>query len=79
MAGANPSISQPKASATVVASPCVDVCRMEGNHCAGCLRTIEEIAAWGNASDAEKTRILAAIARRRERWFGDFDCNCADT
>ncbi len=63
----------------MVASPCIDVCRMEGDYCAGCLRTIGEITAWGNASDAEKTRILAAIARRQERLFADLDCNCADT
>ena len=52
---------------------------MEGDYCAGCLRTIGEITAWGNASDAEKTRILAAIARRQEHLFGDLDCSCADT
>jgi predicted Fe-S protein YdhL (DUF1289 family) len=37
---------------------------MEGGICAGCRRTLDEIALWGNASDAEKRRILAAVARR---------------
>jgi predicted Fe-S protein YdhL (DUF1289 family) len=32
-----------------VASPCIDVCRMDRRTglCEGCLRTIDEIAAWG--------------------------------
>ncbi len=50
-----------------VASPCVNICRMEGGHCAGCWRSLEEIAAWGGASDEYKRLILEAVARRRER------------
>jgi predicted Fe-S protein YdhL (DUF1289 family) len=35
--------------------------------CRGCLRTIEEIAGWYDASTAEKQAILARLsARRRE-------------
>jgi predicted Fe-S protein YdhL (DUF1289 family) len=35
--------------------------------CRGCLRTIEEIAGWYNASAAEKRAILARLeGRRRE-------------
>lgn len=49
------------------ASPCVDVCRMEGGLCAGCLRTLEEIAAWSQASDAYKRAVLERIAMRRAR------------
>ncbi len=50
-----------------IASPCVDVCRMEGGLCAGCLRTLEEIAAWSQASDAYKRAVLERIALRRAR------------
>ncbi|MDO9217322.1 MAG: DUF1289 domain-containing protein, partial [Lacisediminimonas sp.] len=32
-------------------SPCIDICRMEQHTglCVGCLRTIDEITAWGGA------------------------------
>jgi predicted Fe-S protein YdhL (DUF1289 family) len=33
--------------------------------CEGCLRTIPEITAWSRADDAERQRILAAVAERR--------------
>lgn len=35
--------------------------------CAGCLRTIDEIAAWAQLADAGKRAVWAAIARRRAR------------
>lgn len=62
----------------MVASPCVNVCRMEDGLCAGCLRSIDEIAVWGNAGDNEKQRILAAVAQRRARIEQDLACNRAD-
>jgi predicted Fe-S protein YdhL (DUF1289 family) len=48
-----------------VASPCIDVCKMEDGLCAGCYRTMKEIVRWGNAGDDEKRLILAAVAQRR--------------
>lgn len=50
-----------------VASPCVNVCRMDdaGALCVGCFRTIDEIAGWSRGSDDERRAILAAVARRR--------------
>jgi predicted Fe-S protein YdhL (DUF1289 family) len=57
------------ADATLVASPCTSVCRMDAETalCVGCLRTIDEIAAW-QALDADARRgVLAEIARRRRR------------
>ena len=52
---------------TVVASPCIGVCRLDerAGWCVGCLRTREEIARWRDADEAEPCRILAAVARRR--------------
>jgi predicted Fe-S protein YdhL (DUF1289 family) len=35
--------------------------------CAGCLRRLEEIAAWSAASDEDKRLILAAVGERRAR------------
>lgn len=48
-----------------VISPCINVCKMEQGFCAGCFRSIDEIARWANAGDEEKRVILAAVARRR--------------
>jgi len=59
------------------ASPCIDVCRMEEGLCAGCLRTIDEIARWANAGDDERRLILVAVAQRRGR--RDPDANLAGT
>ena len=50
-----------------VASPCIDVCRMDRRTglCEGCLRTIDEIAAWGALTESMKREVLANIAARR--------------
>ena len=50
-----------------VASPCINVCKMEtlSGRCIGCLRTIDEIAAWSQASNAEGRCILATVESRR--------------
>ncbi|HMW18966.1 MAG TPA: DUF1289 domain-containing protein [Accumulibacter sp.] len=50
-----------------VASPCINVCRMDedAGFCIGCFRTLEEIAFWSRASDDLRARILLAVERRR--------------
>ena len=50
-----------------VASPCIDVCRMDARTglCEGCLRTLDEIAAWGTLTESMKREVLAAIEVRR--------------
>lgn len=50
-----------------VPSPCTGVCRMdEHTHwCIGCLRTLDEIAAWSRLSGPEKQEVWCALARRR--------------
>ena len=30
-----------------IASPCINVCQMQEGLCVGCLRTLDEIARWG--------------------------------
>lgn len=49
-----------------VPSPCINVCQMEPatGLCRGCLRTIDEIVAWGSASDEVKRAVWAEIRRR---------------
>jgi len=33
-------------------------------YCRGCRRTLDEIARWGDMSDAEREAVLAALAAR---------------
>ena len=49
------------------ASPCINLCQMNPDLglCRGCYRTLDEITRWSRASDADKTAILQAVARRR--------------
>lgn len=49
------------------ASPCLGICLMDPRTrtCRGCLRTIEEIAGWYTASNAEKRAMLERLDDRR--------------
>ena len=50
---------------TPVPSPCISLCEMTPDGlCRGCLRTIDEIVAWGSADDAYKRTVWALIRRR---------------
>jgi len=48
-------------------SPCIGICLMDPatRMCRGCLRTVEEIAAWYEATAAEKRAILDRLVLRR--------------
>ena len=48
-------------------SPCIGICIMDPRtrQCRGCLRTVEEIAGWYEASADEKRALLAVLAARR--------------
>jgi len=50
-----------------VPSPCINVCRMDPRSglCEGCLRTIDEIAAWSQWPDTAKREVWQAIEARR--------------
>lgn len=52
--------------ATDVPSPCLSVCVMDKptGWCTGCLRNLNEIAAWGGLPDEPKRRIWAQLERR---------------
>lgn len=58
-------------------SPCIGVCRMDpnGEHCLGCGRTLDEIAAWPTLRRAARERLLEEVRLRmpltREMPFGD--------
>ncbi|HND23488.1 MAG TPA: DUF1289 domain-containing protein [Rhodocyclaceae bacterium] len=50
-----------------VASPCTCICRIDPmtGWCAGCRRTLTEIAEWGAAGDGRRQAILDGLAQRR--------------
>lgn len=50
-----------------VASPCTSVCRMDARTgwCEGCLRTLDEIAAWAQLDDADKRVVWRRLDERR--------------
>jgi len=56
---------------TPVPSTCINVCRMvpATGLCEGCLRTIDEIVAWGRADDDTKRAVWAEIRRREAQLF----------
>jgi predicted Fe-S protein YdhL (DUF1289 family) len=57
------------AAEEVVASPCISVCVIDGPSglCAGCYRTLDEIAAWIDLSPLARRAILDELPRRRSK------------
>ena len=61
-----------------VPSPCVGVCTMQiqgtaatgDAQCAGCWRTLDEIASWGRMSDNEKSTLWNVLFAREDAQFG---------
>ena len=51
----------------MVPSPCTSVCTIDPatGWCAGCLRTIDEIAAWGGLDDRAKSAVWKVLPERR--------------
>lgn len=66
-ATALPVAAAPAPAAPPVASPCIDICRMdaESGLCEGCARTLDEIALWSQLDDADKRAVLAQLPARR--------------
>jgi predicted Fe-S protein YdhL (DUF1289 family) len=53
-----------------IPSPCTKVCAIDAatGWCAGCLRTIDEIAAWGSLDETARREVWERLpARRAER------------
>ena len=57
-----------QAEEIAVASPCVDVCKMDAftGLCEGCQRTLDEIACWSFYTAAEKRAVLEQLPARRD-------------
>ncbi len=51
---------------TEMPSPCVNICSLDqsGKYCLGCGRSLNELAAWQNASEAERRDIMAQLPDR---------------
>jgi uncharacterized protein len=58
-------------AASTPPSPCINICRMHepSGLCEGCLRTIDEIAAWSTMDDAAKQAVWDAIEERHAQWL----------
>jgi hypothetical protein len=52
-----------------IESPCIKVCVVHPAEriCTGCLRSLEEIAAWSRMSPEERRRIMEALPERGAR------------
>jgi len=50
-----------------VESPCIRKCTLDDDDiCVGCFRSLDEICAWGGASNGERREVLElALARRQ--------------
>lgn len=50
-----------------VPSPCISVCTIDQvtGLCAGCLRTLDEIATWSILDDAQKLAVWQSLPARR--------------
>jgi predicted Fe-S protein YdhL (DUF1289 family) len=50
-----------------VPSPCISVCKIDDatGLCTGCLRTLDEIAAWSVLDDGQRRAVWRAIKMRR--------------
>ncbi len=52
---------------TAVPSPCISICAIDQvtGLCAGCLRTLDEIAVWSVLDDEEKRAVWVELDARR--------------
>ena len=64
--------------AAQVQSPCISVCVIDTptGLCAGCYRTLDEIAGWIGLSADERRALLADLARRRVQHGGAIASRC---
>ena len=45
-------------------TPCIGICRIEADRCAGCGRTLAMIAAWGGMTETERLREMRRMSDR---------------
>lgn len=61
----------PTATTVTIPSPCINVCVMDEatGWCTGCLRTLDEIIAWGVADHVTKQAVLSDLPQREAVFF----------
>ena len=59
-------LALPAGDTLMLPSPCISVCRMDeaSGLCEGCMRTLEEIAAWGMMDNRVKRLVWEEIEKR---------------
>ena len=52
-----------------VPSPCINICRIDAGSgwCEGCLRSLDEIAAWSRMDDEDKQAVWSRLAERQSQ------------
>jgi len=67
LTAAHPAVERRIALVIEIPSPCIGVCRMDPatGLCAGCMRTLDEIAAWPRASHVQRLQIVEQLRARR--------------
>lgn len=61
-------LPRPPGRASSVVSPCLRNCCLDDNDiCLGCFRSLEEITAWGGATDDRRRFILDRAVQRKRR------------
>ena len=60
----------PASKTSAVGSPCINICRMHEatGWCEGCLRTLDEIAGWGQLDDSARRLVMQGLRARRITW-----------
>jgi uncharacterized protein len=53
----------------MISSPCIKICTMDprASLCAGCGRTLDEIARWGTMTESERLRVMGLLPARLEK------------
>jgi len=53
----------------MISTPCIKICTMDprAGICAGCGRSLEEIARWGGMTESERQRIMQLLPARLEK------------
>jgi predicted Fe-S protein YdhL (DUF1289 family) len=59
-----------------VSSPCISVCKMDEAHglCIGCMRTLDEIAAWSTMNDTARLAVWKTLPERACAWLNETPC-----
>ena len=59
--------SPPPDGVSPVPSPCNSICAIDQvtGYCAGCFRTLDEVAAWSVLDDSEKRAVWSSLPGRR--------------